>query len=172
MNKIFFLFIAILFCFSCNKNNDGSNPTPDPTPPPIQSATKFIFENFGSSNSNPNQILVAYKTTTLNVFSVNGAGIYSAEFHGLGGASMLQGSARHTVSSATLADWQIGTGDTLRIFKNGVKYIDYIGDQSDGINGGIFMTVNPGENESQVKTRINTFTSGSGDMKGLKLKTL
>lgn len=170
MNKVFFYLITILISVSCNKSDSGS--TPDPAPNPIQSATKFIFENIGSSNSNPNQILVAYKTTTLNVFSVSGTGIYSAEFHGLAGASMLQGAARHTVSSATLADWQIGAGDTLRILKNGVKYIDYIGDQSDGINGGIFLTVNPGENESLVKARINTFTSAAGDMKGLKFKTL
>lgn len=171
MKRVIILIGIITVFIGCKKSSESS-PAPTPIPlNPIQLATEFIFEKIGSANSNPNQIQISYKGTVLNIFTVDGNGIYSAEFHGLAGASMLQGAARHPVIGSTnFADWQIGAGDTLRIFKNGTKYIDYIGDQSDGINGGIFVSVNPGENETLVKTRINNFTNTAGDLKTLKFK--
>lgn len=174
MNKIIFLFTAILFCASCGKEG-GSAPEPSGVGGGgtiITTVTKMYLQNIGSANNNPNEIQLSSGSNTIGVYTVRAGGTVKIEYHGLGGREMLQGATlSSTISPSTLARWPIYNGDTIRVFTDGVPK-DYITSDTAGVNGGYYMTVNLFENESAVKTRINNFVRPGGGLSALTLKKL
>lgn len=167
MKLISLIFAISILLLSCNKDNS------DNTPPPVNSVQPVTYFEIQHLGSIPPSILVFKNSGVIsNVFKLDAtAGIYTAEYHGLNGRDLIQGSAKFPFTGSTnLGQWNINDGDTIRVFKNGVKYIDYITSTADGINGQIVVERQNNETEAQMKARINTYVSPVGDMRTQKFK--
>ncbi|MFT3909741.1 MAG: hypothetical protein QM737_09980 [Ferruginibacter sp.] len=172
MKKILAFSGLFLCLFSCKKDkNDSNNPSPTNPNDTIKKVDNFTFQYNGAPEISQVQVFNIITQDVGYVFNASSTGIYTLEFHGVGGREVLQGNILNP-NYINTAQWDIGNNDTFRIFKNGVKLIDLISDNSN-INSGVNIEVPyPGTLPDSIKARVNRFTKHGGIMEGMKFNTL
>jgi hypothetical protein len=165
-------FVGLLLCLlSCKKDKTDSNTTTSNPNDTIKKVDNFTFQYNGASEISEVQVFNIITQDVSYVFQSSPTGIYTLQFHGVGGRQVLQGDILFPNYNNT-AQWNIGNNDTFRVFKNGVKFIDLISDNSN-INSGIKIQVPiPGTLPDSIKARVNRFTKPGGVMEGMRFKTI
>lgn len=177
MNHRLSILISTIFLISaCSKSNDetGNEGPSDPDSFKQEAVTDIRFTNLVSGY--PTTIGLLYKTTPKGTYNKNNSGEYRIEFHGLGGRPMLEGTPRNAGTSSNLTVWPIKPGDTLRLFKNGAIYRDYVTEIEDNINDGIRYTLGVAHFDitpqlvEETKLKANQYTSPTGVMSTMTFK--
>ncbi|MFN8290197.1 MAG: hypothetical protein U0U70_08075 [Chitinophagaceae bacterium] len=162
------LLFAIIFLLGCNKGSDSQSDPVNPDAYKVQAVTRIDFMILNSSG-NPTRIGFKNRTTALGVYNINSTGEYRFEFHGKNGREMLQGDPRNP-NITNVAVWSINPGDTIKAFKNGLLYRDFVTEIEDNINDGIEYDLIQGTPIATVRTNANLFVSTNGAFSSMKFK--
>lgn len=161
MNKIIFLFTAILFCTSCGKETE-SVPSPAPITTPtvsIKQASRVSF-SYSDASGYPTRIYAMNTNTseTFFVYNKNPAGTYNVAFRGLGGRQIV-GTPRS--GNTNVVSFDPGVNDTLVVSNNGIEtmMITLINDNLNILNGGIHVDRLGFETNEQARVRLNNYVS-------------
>ncbi len=168
MLKKYLLILAVVSTASaCSKDNDTDNGQPtDPDAFKQEVVTKISFSNPVAEE--PTTVSFMNRTTALGYFDKKTSGEYRIEFHGLNGRLIVESNPRNIGISSNLCVFPIRGGDTIRVYKNGKKYRDFVTEIEDNINDGIrypiglFNTTITQGVADKAKADLNNYTSGGG----------